>query len=65
MERKLPKIQVSLISEISDHVIFIKENVDKMVDERKKANNLIDSENKATAYCDKVKPYFDGDSVPC
>jgi glutamine synthetase len=52
-------VQVSLISEISDHVIFIKEHVDKMVDERKKANNLIDSGDKAIAYCDKVKPYFD------
>ena len=29
--KKASKVQVSLISEISDHVIFIKENVDKMV----------------------------------
>ena len=50
---------MSLISEISDHVIFIKENVDKMVDERKKANSLKGSEDKAIAYCDMVKPYFD------
>ena len=39
--KKASKVQVSLISEISDHVIFIKENVDKMVNERKKANKLI------------------------
>ena len=57
--KKASKVQVSLISEISDHVIFIKENVDKMVEERKKANNLIGSEDKAIAYCDMVKPYFD------
>ena len=57
--KKASKVQVSLISEISDHVIFIKENVDKMVEERKKANNLIGSEDKAIAYCDVVKPYFD------
>lgn len=57
--KKASKVQVNLISEISDHVNFIKENVDKMVNERKKANKLIASEDKSIAYCDKVKPYFD------
>ena len=57
--KKASKVQVSLISEISDHITFIKENVDEMVGERKKANNLNVSEDKAVAYCDMVKPYFD------
>ena len=57
--KKASKVQVNLISEISDHVNFIKENVDNMVNERKKANKLIASEDKSIAYCDKVKPYFD------
>ena len=30
-----------------------------MINERKKANKINDSEKRATAYCDKVKPYFD------
>jgi glutamine synthetase len=57
--KKASKIQVNLIAEISDHITFIKENVDKMVGERKKANKLSGSEDMAVAYCDMVKPYFD------
>ena len=30
-----------------------------MISERKKANNLEDTEKMAAAYCNKVKPYFE------
>ena len=30
-----------------------------MVEERKKANKMEDAREKAMAYCDKIKPYFD------
>jgi glutamine synthetase len=30
-----------------------------MIEERKKANNLDNTEKMAAAYCDKVKPYFE------
>jgi len=30
-----------------------------MINERKKANKIEDSEKQATAYCNKVKPFFD------
>ncbi len=30
-----------------------------MLEERKKANKINDSEKKALAYCDNVKPYFE------
>tara|TARA_Y100000385_G_C13064446_1_gene626017 strand:- start:228 stop:1940 length:1713 start_codon:yes stop_codon:yes gene_type:complete len=57
--KKASKVQVNLISEISDHLSVIKYSVDKMVYERKKANSIELSEQKAVAYCDKVKPFFD------
>ena len=30
-----------------------------MLEERKKANKVVDTKKKALAYCDKVKPYFE------
>ncbi|MFK7049272.1 glutamine synthetase III [Flavobacterium columnare] len=53
------KEQIGLIKEISAHIEGINKNVDQMIEERKKANNLDSSEAMAHAYCDKVKPYFD------
>jgi glutamine synthetase len=49
----------SNIIEISKLIDAINEDCDKMLDERKKANNLEDFKDKAVAYCEKVKPYFD------
>ena len=56
---KIAKEQLAMIKEISGHIEGINSNVDKMTEERKKANNLTDIEKMAAAYCDKVKPYFD------
>ncbi|MBS7786913.1 glutamine synthetase III [Flavobacterium sp. CYK-55] len=56
---KIAKEQISLIKEISLHIEGINSNVDAMIEERKKANNLTSVEKMADAYCDKVKPYFD------
>jgi glutamine synthetase len=50
--------QQELLLEISAHINGIKTECDKMLDERKKANKFEDSESKALAYCDNVKPYF-------
>jgi len=55
---KIAAPQLQILKEISEHVIHLKENSDKMLDERKKANKIDNFENKALAYCDKVKPYF-------
>jgi glutamine synthetase len=55
----IAKEQISLIKEISSHIEGINSNVDAMIEERKKANNLPSAEKQAEAYCDKVKPYFD------
>ncbi len=51
--------QLSMIKEISERVSIIRSNVEQMVEERKKANQVQDATEKAFAYCEKVKPYFD------
>ncbi|MCH2214566.1 MAG: glutamine synthetase III [Flavobacteriales bacterium] len=56
---KSAKVQIELISEISERVEVIKTSVDKMIEERKNANKIENPENKAAAYCDNVKPYLD------
>jgi glutamine synthetase len=48
-----------MISEISTHINGIKANVDAMIEERKKANNIADWKKQADSYCNKVKPYFE------
>ena len=57
--KKYAKEQMDIIEEISLHIEKINKGVTDMIEERKKANELNDIEKKATAYCDKVKPYFD------
>ena len=56
---KIAKEQIELIKEISGHIEGINRNIDEMIEERKKANNLDNTEKMAAAYCDKVKPYFE------
>ncbi|HEY1008743.1 MAG: glutamine synthetase III [Daejeonella sp.] len=51
--------QMGIIKKISEHVNFIKTNNRKMIDERKKANNIEDVRDKAIAYDENVKSYFD------
>lgn len=50
--------QMMIITQISEHVNFIKDNVEAMVEERKIANKIEDSREKAIAYDEKVKSYF-------
>ncbi|MFY0672163.1 MAG: glutamine synthetase III [Bacteroidia bacterium] len=47
------------VIEITTHISSIKKNVRLMIEERKKANVLEEVRDKAIAYCDSVKPYFD------
>ena len=51
--------QMDIIERISKHVTFIKENVDQMIDERKKANVIEDIREKSIAYDEKVKSFFE------
>lgn len=56
--KKLAKEQLSLIESISNHMEAINSGVTKMIDARKKANNIEDVYKKAVAYCEDVKPLF-------
>jgi glutamine synthetase len=53
------KAVIEIIEEISGHVNAMKTASDAMLEERKSANKHELAEEKALAYCDKVKPYFD------
>jgi glutamine synthetase len=57
--KKLAGAQLDMIKEISERISTIKIDTEKMIEERKKANNLDNAKKQAFAYCDKVKPYFD------
>ena len=47
------------IRDISKHISLIKKNVDDMVEQRKVANKIDDTRERAIMYCDQIKTYFD------
>ncbi|WP_121666407.1 glutamine synthetase III family protein [Mesonia aquimarina] len=51
--------QLTLIEEVSTHIEKINKGITEMINERKKANKLENQEDKAFAYCNEVRPYFD------
>ncbi len=51
--------QLSIIEEISSHIEKINKGITEMIDARREANKIEGAEEKAFAYCDKVRPYFD------
>ncbi|WP_026809437.1 glutamine synthetase III family protein [Arenibacter latericius] len=57
--KKMAESQLDIVSRISDHLKVIKVKTDAMVEERKKANKMVDVNKKAYAYCDKVRVHFD------
>ncbi|MCW8981079.1 MAG: glutamine synthetase III [Altibacter sp.] len=57
--KKLAGEQMELIEQISEHIAKINNGITQMIEERKKANTIINAEKRASAYCTKVKPYFD------
>ena len=57
--KKIAKEQMDLIERISNHIAKINKGITDMINERKKANKIDDSEKRAFAYCDNVRPYFD------
>lgn len=50
--------QLNIITKISEHMNAIRHDIDSMVDERKKANNIENLREKAIAYDEKVKTFF-------
>ncbi len=57
--KKHAKEQLDIIESISLHISTIYSGVNDMIEARKVANKIEDSEKRAFAYCDNVRPYFD------
>jgi glutamine synthetase len=52
--------QKQVLEAISNHINIVSDNVEKMIEARKKANEIKDTRAMAIAYCDNVKgKYFD------
>jgi glutamine synthetase len=56
---KVSQNQVETITEISEHIAKVKGLVHEMLEARKAANKVTDTEARAFDYCEKVFPYFD------
>jgi glutamine synthetase len=50
---------MNLLEVVSDHIQNVNDNVEKMIEERKKANQIEHARDRAFAYCDNVKALFD------
>jgi glutamine synthetase len=50
--------QLDIINKISEHVNLIKSDIDEMVEARKKANKIEEIRDRAIAYDETVKPFF-------
>jgi glutamine synthetase len=57
--KEAAKGQIELIQRISVHLNQMKHAADHMLMERKAANKIEHAEEKAIAYCDKVRVHFD------
>ncbi len=53
------KAQIEIIERISLHLNKMRVAAEKMLEQRKVANKIEHAEEKAMAYCDNVKSYFD------
>jgi glutamine synthetase len=54
------KAVIQTIKEISGHIEIIKNGVREMIEERKRANKIMDIHKRAIAYCDDIKEkYFE------
>ena len=60
LDESLYANQKEIVKNISGHINTISDNVEKMIQARKRANDLTDNREKAIAYCDDVKGnYFE------
>jgi glutamine synthetase len=51
--------QIEILKQVNHHMASMKSASEIMLAERKKANAVVDVEEKALAYCDTVKVHFD------
>ncbi len=59
LDKKSYKAQLHLIEVISGHIQNVNDNVEAMLETRKRANEIADYHKRALKYCHEVKPYFD------
>jgi glutamine synthetase len=59
LDKKNYAAQLNLVEVISGHIQEINDNVEAMIEARKKANNTASSHKRAEMYCHEVKTYFD------
>ena len=59
LDKKAYKTQLNLVEVISGHIQEINDNVEAMLEARKKANEIADMHKRALKYCHEVKTYFD------
>lgn len=59
LEEASYKAQFNLLKVASGHIQNINDNVEAMIEARKRANNEPDTHKRAALYCNDVKPYFD------
>lgn len=59
LKKESMRAQIEIVEKMSEHINAISENVEAMIEARKVANDLSTMHDRAFAYCDKVKPYFD------
>ncbi len=57
--KKRSKVQLELIDTIAEHVEVIKTKVDEMIEARKQANKIEEAKEKAMAYFQEVRPFFE------
>ena len=57
--KAMASTQIDILKQVNLHLAAMKSASEKMLAERKKANSIEDVEEKALAYCDKVKVHFD------
>ncbi|HVB03775.1 MAG TPA: glutamine synthetase III [Chitinophagaceae bacterium] len=51
--------QMNMATKIAEHINTIGKNVEEMIGQRKIANKIENTRDRALAYCDKIKPFFD------
>jgi glutamine synthetase len=59
VEESVYALTLDMIKDISNRISVIKKLAFEMIEERKKANKIEHAPERAKAYCDNVKPYFE------
>lgn len=57
--KKVTEAQLEILEQMAEHLQAVKLKTDKMTEARKRANVMMDLNQKATSYCESVLPYFD------